>query len=137
MALSTITQVTIGGIVAAAITFLVWSSPDEGVLEYVYADKVVDSPQDFVDREFKVHGNVVEGSLRQDSGDDTYYFVIEFKGRRLKVEYDDLLPDTFVEGGEVVLTGRLDEHSMVYKASEMTAKCPSKYEEQPGAPAKT
>jgi cytochrome c-type biogenesis protein CcmE len=137
MALSTVTQITIGGIVAAAITFLVMSSPDEGVLEYVYTDKVVDAPQDFVDREFKVHGNVVEGTLRQDGADDTYYFVIEFKGRRLKVAYDDLLPDTFVEGGEVVLTGRLDEDAMVFLANEMTAKCPSKYEEQPGAPAKT
>jgi cytochrome c-type biogenesis protein CcmE len=137
MALSTVTQVTIGGIVAAAITFLVMSSPDEGVLEYVYVDKVVDAPQDFADRDFKVHGNVVEGTLRQDAGDDTYYFVIEFKGRRLKVMYDDLLPDTFVEGGEVVLTGRLDPDTMVYEASEMTAKCPSKYEEQPGAPTKT
>jgi cytochrome c-type biogenesis protein CcmE len=137
MALSTLTQVTIGTLVAAAITFLVMSSPEEGVLEYVYADKVVDAPDDFVDREFKVHGNVVEGTLRQDAGDDTYYFVIEFKGRRLKVAYDDLLPDTFVEGGEVVLTGRLDEDAMVFSASEMTAKCPSKYEEQPGAPAKT
>lgn len=137
MALSTVTQITIGGIVAAAITFLVLSSPDEGVLEYVYADKVVDAPEDFVDREFKVHGNVVEGTLRQDTGDDTYYFVIEFKGRRLKVAYDDLLPDTFAEGGEVVLTGRLDPDTMVIHASEMTAKCPSKYEEEPGAPAKT
>jgi cytochrome c-type biogenesis protein CcmE len=137
MALSTITQVTIGTLVAAAITFLVMSSPDEGVLEYVYADKVVDAPEDFVDREFKVHGNVVEGTLRQDAGDDTYYFVIEFKGRRLKVAYDDLLPDTFVEGGEVVLTGRLDEDAMLFVSSEMTAKCPSKYEEQPGAPSQT
>jgi cytochrome c-type biogenesis protein CcmE len=132
MALSTVTQITIGGIVAAALAFLVLSSPDEGVLEYVYADKVVDAPQDF-----KVHGNVVEGTLRQDTGDDTYYFVIEFKGRRLKVAYDDLLPDTFAEGGEVVLTGRLDPDTMVIHANEMTAKCPSKYEEEPGAPAKT
>src|SRR5690242_3449863 len=114
MALSTVTQFTIGGIVAAAITFLVVSSPDEGVLEYVYVDKVVDAPQDFVDREFKVHGNVVEGTLRQGE-DDTYYFVIDFKGRRLKVAYDDLLPDTFAEGGEVVLTGRLDENAMLFE----------------------
>lgn len=136
MALSTVTQITIGSIVAAAITFLVMSSPEEGVLEYVYVDKVVDAPGDFVDREFKVHGNVVEGTLRQ-AEDDTYYFVIDFKGRRLKVAYDDLLPDTFAEGGEVVLTGRLDEDAMLFEASEMTAKCPSKYEEQPGAPART
>ena len=55
----------------------------------------------------------------------------------LKVIYDDMLPDTFAEGGEVVLTGELEPSATVFRASEMTAKCPSKYEEQPGAPAKT
>ncbi len=136
MALTTGTQIAIGGMVAAAVAFLVFSSPDEGVLEYVYADVVVESPGDYVGREFKVHGNVVEDSLRQaDNGD--YYFVIEFKGKRLKIVYDDLLPDTFAEGGEVVLTGRLDEDEMTMRTSEMTAKCPSKYEEEPGVPTKT
>jgi cytochrome c-type biogenesis protein CcmE len=134
MALSKGTQLGISAAVLGAVAFLIFSSPDEGVLEYVYADKVVSSPDDFVDREFKVHGNVVEGTLEQDDGDDTYHFVIEFKGKRLKVVYDNLLPDTFVEGGEVVLTGTLDPDSMIIRSTEMTAKCPSKYEEEPGAP---
>ncbi|PRP98321.1 cytochrome c-type biogenesis protein CcmE [Enhygromyxa salina] len=137
MALSKGTQIGIGAVVIGAVAFLVFSSPDEGVLEYVYADTVVEAPEDFVDREFKVHGNVVEGTLSQDDDDDTYHFVIEFKGKRLKVVYDNLLPDTFVEGGEVVLTGHLDPDSMVIRSSEMTAKCPSKYEEEPGAPQRT
>ena len=137
MALNKGTQLGIGVAVLGAVAFLIFSSPDEGVLEYVYADKVVSSPQDFTDREFKVHGNVVEGTLEQDAADDTYHFVIEFKGKRLKVVYDNLLPDTFVEGGEVVLTGTLDPQGMIIRSSEMTAKCPSKYEEEPGAPAQT
>ena len=136
MALSKGTQWVISGVVVAAVTFLVWSSPDEGVLEYVYVDRVVEAPQEFMDREFKVHGNVVVDTLRQDD-QDAYHFVIEFKGERLKIIYDDMLPDTFAEGGEVVLTGRLEPSATVFRASEMTAKCPSKYEEQPGAPAKT
>jgi cytochrome c-type biogenesis protein CcmE len=137
MALSKGTQIGIGAVIIGAVAFLILSSPDEGVLEYVYVDKVVESPETFAGREFKVHGNVVENSLRQDEHDDSYHFVIEFKGKRLKVIYDDLLPDTFVEGGEVVLTGELDPEAMVIRSSEMTAKCPSKYEEAPGAPAKT
>jgi cytochrome c-type biogenesis protein CcmE len=136
MALGKGTQIGIGAVVIGAVAFLIFSSPDEGVLEYVYVDKVVEAPEDFVDREFKVHGNVVEGTLRQ-ADDDAYHFVVEFKGKRLKVIYDDLLPDTFVEGGEVVLTGKLDPDEMVLRSSEMTAKCPSKYEEEPGAPARS
>ncbi|MCA9683847.1 MAG: cytochrome c maturation protein CcmE [Myxococcales bacterium] len=135
MALTKATQFAIAGVVVTAVAFLVLSSPDEGVLEYVYADKVVDTPSDYQGREFKVHGNVVEGTLRQAKGGD-YHFVIESKGKRLKVVYDDHLPDTFAEGGEVVMTGHLDEEG-VLRSSEMTAKCPSKYEEEPGAPAKS
>lgn len=134
MALNTATQFAIGGVVLAAVAFLVFSSPDEGVLEYVYVDKVVASPDDYGEREFKVHGNVVEDSLRQDEAGD-YHFVIEYKGKRLKVVYTDLLPDTFMEGGEVVMTGRLEDGDTLH-SKEMTAKCPSKYEEEPGAPAK-
>lgn len=134
MALSTGTQIGIGVAVLGAVAFLVFSSPDEGVLEYVYADVVVAEPEKFEDREFKVHGNVVEGTLEQDQRDDSYRFVIEYKGERLSVIYDSFLPDTFVEGGEVVLTGRLDPDGMIIRSSEMSAKCPSKYEEEPGAP---
>lgn len=133
MALSTGTQIAIGGVVLGAVAFLIFSSPDEGVLEYVYVDAVVAEPDKFEDRQIKVHGNVVEDTLRQaDNGD--YHFVIEYKGKRLKVVYDDLLPDTFMEGGEVVLTGSLSGDGSTLRSSEMTAKCPSKYEEEPGAP---
>ncbi len=135
MALTKATQIGIGAVILGAVAFLILSSPDEGVLEYVYVDRVVEEPDNFMDREFKVHGNVVEGSLVQDKDDGEYHFVIEFKGKRLEVVYDDLLPDTFMEGGEVVLTGRLDDNGEVLRSSEMTAKCPSKYEEEPGAPA--
>jgi cytochrome c-type biogenesis protein CcmE len=134
MALTKGTQIGIGAVILGAVAFLILSSPDEGVLEYVYVDKVVEAPEDFEGREFKVHGNVVEGSVFQDSDDAEYHFVIEFKGKRLKVVYDDLLPDTFAEGGEVVLTGSLHENGTILRSSEMTAKCPSKYEEEPGAP---
>jgi len=134
MALTKRTQYGIGGIILGAVAFLILSAPDEGVLEYVYVDKVVEAPADFVGRDIKVHGIVVEGTLHQDTDDGEYHFVIEFKGKRLEVTYDDLLPDTFAEGGEVVLTGRLNDTGSLLRSSEMTAKCPSKYEEEPGAP---
>ncbi|HLT34952.1 MAG TPA: cytochrome c maturation protein CcmE [Enhygromyxa sp.] len=133
MALTRNTQIGIGGSLLAAVAVLILTRPAEGVLEYVYVDKVVDAPDRFAGRNIKVHGNVVVGTLHQDPDDGEYHFVIEFRGKRLEVVYDDLLPDTFAEGGEVVLTGRLDDHG-VLRSSEMTAKCPSKYEEEPGAP---
>ena len=136
MALNKATQFAIGGVIAGAIAFLVFSAPDEGVLEYVYVDKVMAEPGEFEGREIKVHGNVVENSLRQAENGD-YHFVVEYNQQRLRVIYSDLLPDTFAEGGEVVLTGRLyaEEGDLPrFESREMSAKCPSKYEEEPGAP---
>lgn len=134
MTLTKRTQYGIGGIILGAVVFLILSAPDEGVLEYVYVDRVVEAPEDFVGRDIKVHGNVVEGTLYQDADDAEYHFIVEYKGKRLEVTYDDLLPDTFAEGGEVVLTGRLNDTGTMLRSSEMSAKCPSKYEEEPGAP---
>lgn len=134
MALSNTSMLVIGGLIAAAAVVLVVSAPDEGLLDYVYVDKLVDSPGDFEGRDVQVHGNVVLGSLSQDEASGDYHFVAEYKGRRLKIVFDGQLPDTFVEGGEVVATGRLDDDGVLH-SSEMSAKCPSKYEEEPGAPA--
>lgn len=126
-------QLLVGAALAGAIGFLVLgpSGETEGVLEYVYVEEVVARRGDFADREFKVHGNVVDGSVRQKkntTGD--YMFEIEHEGARLKVHYTDMVPDTFAEGGEVVLTGRLNAAGDTVESSEMSAKCPSKYEEE-------
>ena len=140
MASNTAVQIGLGVVLVGAIgAFIFWptSGQDgqaEGVLEYAYVEEVVDNPALYEDREFKVHGVVVPGTVRQKknaSGD--YRFEIEHEGKRLKVHYTDMVPDTFAEGGEVVLTGRLNEAGDTVESSEMSAKCPSKYEEEPGA----
>lgn len=135
MALSNTSMFVIGGLLCAATAVLVASAPDEGMLDYVYVDAVVDAPGDYADRDIQIHGLVVTDSLAQDESSGDYHFVVEFKGRRLAVVFDGQLPDTFAEGGEVVATGRLDDEGHVFRSSEMSAKCPSKYEEEPGAPA--
>ena len=126
-------QVFVGVALLGAVGFLTLgpTGETEGVLEYVYVDEVVARTSDFASREFKVHGIVVEGSVRQkknESGD--YLFEIEHEGKRLKVHYTDMVPDTFAEGGEVVLTGHLNAVGDTVESSEVSAKCPAKYEEE-------
>jgi cytochrome c-type biogenesis protein CcmE len=135
MALSNTAMYVIGGLIGMATVVLVASAPDEGLLDYVYVDAVVDSPGDYRDRDIQIHGLVVADSLAQDESSGDYHFVVEYRGRRLPVVFDGQLPDTFAEGGEVVATGRLDDDGGLFRSSEMSAKCPSKYEEEPGAPA--
>ena len=133
MALETTHKVGIGVIVVAAVGFLIFSAPREGVLEYVYVDEVVARAADFTGREFRVHGTVVPGTVKQKKNTTAdYTFEIEREGKRLAVHYTDMVPDTFMEGGEVVLTGTLTPDGGTFESSEMSAKCPSKYEEENG-----
>ncbi len=131
MALSTTTKIGLGMLVAGAIGVLVMLDPGEGVLEYVYVEKVVEDPAHFEGRTFKVHGTVVEGTVKQKRGTTgDYRFMIEHEGQRLAVHFTNIPPDTFAEGGEVILTGKLNAGGDLFESEEMSAKCPSKYEEE-------
>lgn len=134
MALPFATKAVLGLAVAGAIAYLVVSDEGEGVLEYVYADKVVQSPNEYTGRTIKVHGTVVPGTIRQKVGSSgDYTFEIESEGERMAVHFTNMVPDTFAEGGEVVLTGQLATAGGTFESDEMAAKCPSKYEEEPMA----
>ncbi|MCB9568098.1 MAG: cytochrome c maturation protein CcmE [Myxococcales bacterium] len=134
MALPLATKAVLGLALAGAVAYLVMADEGEGVLEYVYVDKVMAAPADYVGRTIKVHGTVVPGTIRQKVGSSgDYTFEIEREGKRLAVHYTNMVPDTFAEGGEVVLTGQLPSADGVFTSDEMAAKCPSKYEEEPMA----
>ena len=118
--------------IAGSAAYMVTTSGTEGVLEYIYVDKFVDAMPSYAGRTVKVHGTVVPGTVRQRIGAaGDYTFEVEREGRRLPVHYTNMVPDTFAEGGEVVLTGTLQDGR--FESDEMAAKCPSKYEEQASA----
>ena len=131
MALSLPTKLILGAALAGSVAYLATSDTGAGVLEYVYVDQVMAKPEQFAGRTIKVHGIVVPGSIQQRKGSTgDYRFVIEREGKRLSVHYTNLVPDTFQEGGEVVLTGELKDGGTLFESDEMSAKCPSKYEEE-------
>jgi cytochrome c-type biogenesis protein CcmE len=133
MALETGAKIGLGVVLAGAVGYLVFSDTGEGVLDHVEADQVVAAPDQYQGREIKVYGIVVEGSIKQKKGQNAdYLFEIEHNGKRLKVHFTDMVPDTFQEGGEVQLTGHLNAAGDTIESNEMSAKCPSKYEEEQG-----
>lgn len=141
MALTTATKVGIGVVLVAAVGYIVASDTGAGVLEYHYVDKLLDAPQGYEGKTIKVHGQVVKGSIQRKKGTTgDIKFTIECpkvdncsdKGRTLAVHYTNDPPDTFQEEGEVVLTGKLVDGT--FESDEMSAKCPSKYEEEKGLP---
>ena len=76
---------------------------------------------------FRVNGNVVEGSITRESGVLGANFLMTDGERHLEVIYARETPDTFVDGSEVVVEGALGPDG-VFVANTLFAKCPSKYE---------
>ena len=76
---------------------------------------------------FRVNGNVVEGSIARTPGGLGARFAMTDGRRQLPVVYAKETPDTFVDGSEVVVEGALGPDG-VFVAHTLLAKCPSKYE---------
>ena len=75
----------------------------------------------------RVKGDVAMGSWLHEEGTSVHDFTVVGEHRQMKVHFEGPMPDVFKEGAEVVATGRLTDDVLV--ATEVTAKCPSKYEE--------
>jgi cytochrome c-type biogenesis protein CcmE len=80
------------------------------------------------DKEVRVAGKVVPGSITRDDRTKEVSFLAVDKTdptQTMKVVYDKIVPDTFKDEAEVVVTGTYNNG--VFSANEMLAKCPSKY----------
>jgi cytochrome c-type biogenesis protein CcmE len=86
-------------------------------------------------RASRVHGFVLDGSIDRNLAGGHVDFVVRGKqSGELAVRYLGLdLPDLFRDGAEVVVEGRPGAGRFL--AERVLAKCPSKYEVAPGAPA--
>lgn len=76
----------------------------------------------------RVKGNVIVGTYQRTEGTNDHRFDIEEKGDVIHVRFQGPMPDVFKEGMPVVAEGILDAKGQL-AATEVVAKCPSKYEE--------
>ena len=83
---------------------------------------------------FKVGAKVVPGSVRRDQASRTIAFEVSDGVKTYPVTYHGLVPDTFTDADdiEVVVEGRLG-HDGVIRATDVLAKCGSRYEAVPKA----
>ncbi len=121
-------------IAAGGILALVFTSVDDAAIYSVTTDKLVDHPEQFEEKNVRVEGDLVSGSLKHRKEPCEYRFTIEKNGRQLPVRYPEcIVPDTFkdVPGVEVQVTaeGTLSAEGH-FEATHIMAKCPSKYEMQ-------
>ncbi len=108
------------------------------VLTYFYgADVVIARADELQGKRIRLGGHVVKGSILQKPGTLQYQFLVKPVAGMLKhaeranetvtVRYEGIVPDTFKDDAEVIVTGVLDP-SGLFTGSELVAKCPSKYE---------
>jgi len=117
-------------VLATVFGVLLYTTLGESMQYYKYVDEVVGSQTDWSGKKLQVHGYVVPGSIGKKRDALEYRFQIQRNGKTMTAFYNGITPDTFKDESEVVLTGVLTEEGFI--ASDMTAKCPSKYEAAPG-----
>ena len=117
-------------VLLTAFGVLLFTTMGESMQYYKYVDEVMAQPDAWHGKKLQVHGYVVPGSrmIKPDSLD--YSFDLHRNGKTIRAYYTGVVPDTFKDNAEVVLTGELTTDGS-FHATEMTAKCPSKYEEAP------
>ncbi len=122
-------------VLALAFGGLLWSTLSEGTEYYKHVDEVTADPAAWQGKNLQVHGFIVEKSIlrRPDSLD--WRFEIENNGEILRAEYSGIVPDTFKDGAEVVVRGRLGANGIEVAPNGVMAKCPSKYEPRVGVSA--
>ena len=112
-------------VLAAAFGGLLYFSLRSDTEYYKHVDEVMASPQQWEGKKLQLHGFVLGEPLRaRDSLD--YRFTVQNKGVSVPAVYSGIVPDTFKQDSEVVLSGTLEKDG--FHASNIMAKCPSKYD---------
>ena len=111
-------------VIGGALTALLAMTVRESAAFYKHVDEVMVSPDQWYGKPMKLHGFVANLHKRTDSLH--YQFDVKNGDHTVVATYTGIVPDTFKDGSEVVLTGKLSAQG--FRAEEVMAKCPSKYD---------
>jgi cytochrome c-type biogenesis protein CcmE len=114
-------------IIVGLVGYLAVLGFEEGRSYYVTCDEVAAATSDYENTNLKLAGVVVDGSIQRDG--DILIFELEYEGATFPVRYIgmDPVPDTFKDGVEAVVDGRLLADGS-FEGRKIQAKCASKYE---------
>jgi cytochrome c-type biogenesis protein CcmE len=123
------TVIVLGG----AFGTLLVASLRENTQFYKKVDEVMPQAASWYGKSLQLHGFVENGSIMRRPNTLDYQFKVRNGDAIVLASYTGVVPDTFKDGAEVVLKGRLDPAGFQVEPNGVMAKCPSKYE--PGAAA--
>jgi len=113
-------------VLLGALSMLLYATVSDGAQFYKHVDEVMVSPAQWYGKNMQLHGFVVDKSIEMRPNSMDYRFKMRTGDHQVVATYTGIVPDTFKDGAEVVLTGKLTAEG--FHATNMTAKCPSKYE---------
>ena len=127
-------------VIALGVGGLIWSGVKEtGVYFLTPTELVARTSADptFHDVGLKVGAKVVPGSVRRDAATRTIDFKVTDGSSEFPVTYTGLVPDTFTDASniEVIVEGKYGRDG-VFHATEVLAKCGSRYEAEIQKPRK-
>jgi cytochrome c-type biogenesis protein CcmE len=117
-------------IILATLVSLAYVGYTESKTYYHTISELVTLQGSALHQRMRVSGNVRAGSIAHRVG--RVDFVLEEQGKALPVSYTgtDPLPDTFKDGAQALVEGRLMPDGQ-FTAEQVQAKCASKYEAAP------
>jgi cytochrome c-type biogenesis protein CcmE len=113
-------------IVGAALSTLLFTTMRGSADYFKHVDEVVPHAADWYGKSLQLHGFVVDGSIGKRPNTLDYQFKVQHGDSVVLTSYTGVVPDTFKDGAEVVMKGRLQKDG--FHAETITAKCPSKYD---------
>jgi len=114
-------------LIAAILLYLALTSFKSSLQYYVTVSELEAKSDYYSTKVLKVAGHAHNIQRIEGEGGGSYSFIVDEGGKQLSVTYKGIVPDTFKEGSDVVVTGRM-EPSGNFIATEILAKCASKYE---------
>jgi cytochrome c-type biogenesis protein CcmE len=127
-----------GALVLGVATYLAVTSINATGVMYLTPTELtakVQADPSFVNAGVKVGARVVPGTIQRDPGGKKYEFQVTDGARTFPVVYRGIAPDTFTDSVDVVVSGRMGTDG-TFQATELLAKCASRYENAPTNPDK-
>ena len=122
-----------GLVILGTASYLMASSIKETAVYYLtpgeLSAKTVADPT-FYETGVKVGARVVPGSIKRAAGGRETSFAMTDGAKTYNVVYRGITPDTFTDGVDVVVEGRLGRDG-TFRATTLLAKCASRYENAP------
>jgi cytochrome c-type biogenesis protein CcmE len=120
-------------VLIGAVTLLFFTTMRQDAEYYKHVDEVTPNPTAWYGKPLQLHGFAKQIEVVPSTLD--YRFDIQNNGAVIHATYQGIVPDTFKNGSEVVLKGRLGPNGFKVEHDGVIAKCPSRYAVPPAGAA--